>query len=247
MYDINAPPVEELSKEQALERLKILASSEEARNLEWRMCQKDPLHFIFNPLKYTWTRDEHDAEHPIKPLPPKDYLRLIIDQIHKNQVLLIPKSRQLMVTWVISMYLLWDAIFKGYRLNIIQSKKEEDAANLTFNKNINSSRISFALSRIPKWLLRNPDGSPLRINRTYCRISFSNGSSIWGIPQGGDVIRSNTASIIFSDEAAFQPEFEAAYMAAQPSVRGGGKFISVSSANPSFFEQLSEAQLHANA
>jgi len=65
----------------------------------------------------------------------------------------------------------------------------------------------------------------------YAKLFFRDtGSRIWGIPEGGDQIRSYTASLIYSDEAAFQPEFENAWKASNPSIKGGGKMIIVSSA-----------------
>ncbi|NIP40492.1 MAG: hypothetical protein GTN39_03150, partial [Candidatus Aenigmarchaeota archaeon] len=75
---------------------------------------------------------------------------------------------------------------------------------------------------------------------SYAQLVFPNGSKIWGIPEGPDIIRSYTGSILFSDEAAFQPSFEAAYTAALPMIKGGGQFIAVSSAEPGFFEKMVE-------
>jgi phage FluMu gp28-like protein len=102
--------------------------------------------------------------------------------------------------------------------------KEEDAANLVFNSEWAASRISFMESNLPEQL-RSDCAS------AYGKLFFRDtGSRIWGIPEGGDQIRSYTASLIVSDEAAFQPEFEQAWKAANPSIKGGGKMIVVSSA-----------------
>jgi hypothetical protein len=48
---------------------------------------------------------------------------------------------------------------------------------------------------------------------------------------------------LFSDEAAFQPEFGEAYTAALPAVRGGGQAIFVSSAEMGDFQELVEAEV----
>lgn len=221
----------------ALERYEILRTSEEARALEYAMCAQDPEFFIFNDQQYVKTKDEHDIEHPVKALPGTEYERYLIKKIHKHSIICIPKSRQLRVTWLMCSYILWDFLFRPFRLNIVQSKKEDDAANLVFVKQWDTARISFMLRRVPSWL-KIYNGKPLKFSGSFCKILATNGSQIWGIPQGGDVVRSNTASILFDDEAAFQPEFEDAYTAAQPMVKGGGKHIIVSSADPSYMEQL---------
>ena len=83
---------------------------------------------------------------------------------------------------------------------------------------------------------------------SYCHLRFhrpgeSGGlpySEIWGIPQGGDVIRQHTGSGLFIDEAAFQPDLESALGAAQPMLKGGGRLDIVSSAEPGYFEELVE-------
>ena len=45
---------------------------------------------------------------------------------------------------------------------------------------------------------------------------------------------------IFSDEMAFQADAEDAYTGALPTIKGGGRFTGVSSANPGFFHYLCE-------
>ena len=73
----------------------------------------------------------------------------------------------------------------------------------------------------------------------YCKLEFPDISSmIKGIPEGGDQIRMHTSSGIFSDEMGFQPEAEAAYTAAKPTIDGGGRFTGVSTAEPGFFADM---------
>ncbi len=191
-------------------------------------------------FQHVWTKDEHDAENPVKPYPIKEKaLRLLIHRFSTMPMLWVVKSRQLMVTWTVCAYLLWAAKRHPYRLIFAQSKKEADAANLVFNggksgKDWFQARISFIEKHLPPWL--QDEG----IQASYAQLVFPNGSKIWGIPEGPDIIRSYTASVLFSDEAAFQPSFEAAYTAALPMIKGGGQFIAVSSANPGFFEKMVE-------
>jgi len=183
------------------------------------------------------TKDEHaSGDQSVRKFPTREqkpYIWDILDTFEKEQLIAIEKSRQLMVTWLACLYCLWLAKFHKNRLIFIQSKKEEDAANLVFNTEWPNARISFMESNLPEEL------------RSDCAASYSkllvrdNGSRIWGIPEGGDQIRSYTSSLIVSDEAAFQPEFEAAWKAASPSIKGGGKIIVISSArNGAYMKRL---------
>lgn len=178
------------------------------------------------------TRDESvvDPSQSVRPCPDKLYLRNLLEQLHDPQIpiLLIAKSRQLFVTWLVCIYLCWRARFMQNQLIFIQSKKEEDAANLVFAKGPGLARIDFVEENLPWWMKLE------RITSMGQQI-YPNSSKIWGIPQGSDIIRSYTGSVLFSDEFAFQPFAEEAYKAAKPSCK---KIIGVSSANPGFFARL---------
>jgi hypothetical protein len=183
--------------------------------------------------RYVLTKDEHGKdEGSVRPFPTrveKPYVWEVLDTIQREQIIAVEKSRQLMVTWLVCLYILWECKFRQNRLWFVQSKKENDAANLVFNSDWNTARISFMECHLPEVL------------RSDCTTSYSSlqfrdtGSRAWGIPEGADQIRSYTASGIFSDEAAFQPEFENAFKASNASIKGGGKLIVVSSARSGAF------------
>ena len=175
-----------------------------------------------------------------------------LEQQALTGTLFIEKSRQIMASWLCCAYLLWRAKFHAHQLLLVQSKKEEDAAKFVFIKDERQARISFIESKLPLWL---QDGLFLTSSaiggqrRSFIRLAdygnlyFPNGSRIWAVPQGGSVVRSNTPSCLFSDEAGFQPEFGLAFEAAVPALRGGGQGIFVSSAEVSDFSTLVEAQI----
>lgn len=230
--------------------------------LDFERCRRDAHYFIFEQVK---TKDEHDSTDPVKRFPDHLYLQALLDTLLVSGRLLAPtaakaaldaghselwlqalassgicmveKSRQVMATWLCCAYLLWRAKFRDHQLLLVQSKKEEDAANLVFNGEAWVSRISFMEVNLPQHLrtVQFPKGA------SYAQLRFGNGSRIWGIPEGGDIIRSNTASVIFSDEAAFQPEFGNAFTAALPAIKGGGSYVAISSAEPGAFAELVEA------
>jgi hypothetical protein len=231
--------------------------------LDQERCRRDAHYFVFESGLVT--KDEHDQATPIKAFPKVLYLQSLLDALlvsgrlrqpsdcecairagHSglwlqalaaSGLLMVEKSRQVMATWLCCAYLLWRAKYHDHQLILIQSKREDDAANLVFNKESFVGRISFMESHLPAHLrtLTFPKGA------TFAHLFFPNGSHIWGIPEGADIIRSNTPSVVFSDEAAFQPAFGSAVTAALPAIKGGGQYIAVSSAEPGEFASLVEA------
>ncbi len=221
-------------------------------------------HYFIFESGFLKTKDEHDQENPVKTFPDQAYLRVLLDcllvsgrytkpdaalfalsagvpldwleRIADIGLLPVEKSRQVMATWLVCAYLLWRAKYKPYQLILVQSKREDDAANLVFNKEPEVGRVSFMEHNLPSFLksVEFPKAG------TYAHLFFPNGSHIWAIPEGADIIRSNTPSVCFSDEAAFQPEFDASYTAARPCLDGGGQYIAISSANPGSFCDLVE-------
>lgn len=221
-----------MSTSRALERKLALETYSPARNYELSLCKNDPAYWLWNDQQYVWTRDEYDPTVPVKPFPHEPALKELLHEIHHGdqQVTCVGKSRQLTVTWLICAYWCWWARFHSNQLLFIQSKKEEDAANLVFNKEPGMGRISFIEQNLPWWMRQD-------LNASYGVILYPNGSKIWGIPQGGDIIRSYTGSGLFSDEAAFQPFCREAYRAAKACCR---KIVMVSSAEGgSFFGEIS--------
>jgi len=230
-------------------------------------CRRDAHFFIFGGDGFDGlvTKDEHRPFDPVRRFPDELYLRALLDDylvsgkilqpesakyslaagtpisflqhIRGRGIYFVEKSRHVMATWLSCAYLLWRARAFPYQLIIAQSKREEDIAKFVYEKEPHQARISFL-----EWSL--PEN--LRIAKFpscahYNRINFPNGSQIWGIPQGGSIIRSHNPSVVFSDEAAFQPEFGDAFTSTLPCITGGGQLIVVSSAEVSTFQQLCES------
>lgn len=228
------------------------------------------LDFPTGRKQFLYTKDEHNILDPKQPFPDLPYLRVMVDQmlvggsliepedahyalswgvprehlehLYDTRILMVEKSRQVMVTWVVLAYVLWRAKFMDLQLIMIQSKREADAQMLVCVKETepDSARLTFMESQLPPHF-RSVDFSQ-RGNASKSHLYFPNGSHIWGIPEGGHIIRSYTPSVIFSDECAFQPAFGEAYRAAVPALRGGGQGIFVSSAEESEFQKLLESE-----
>ena len=149
------------------------------RGVESERCRRSAQHFIFDSKRLV-TKDEHDLKDPIKPFPQHPYLRSMLDALlvsgrllhpenaryaleagHSSEwllglrssgIFLVEKSRQMMVTWIVCAYLLWRAKYNKHQLILVQSKREDDAANLVFVKEPHVARISFLESHLPPHL-----------------------------------------------------------------------------------------------
>jgi len=223
----------------SVEYLQKLKKDPRLQDLEWYACKEDPYYFLVNWAK---TLDVHDDINPIKPFPEKEYLEILVAVWLKEHLLLVPKSRQMMMSWLFTTLYLWDTIFHTARMTFFQSKKSEDADDIL-------KRSKFVWDNLPNFLKRYSDNGvfkELKCNPQHkgqhvsCKMVFPDiNSEIRAIPEGGDVIRMHVASGILSDEMAFQPEAKSAWTAAKPTISSRGRFTGVSTAeHGSFFEDL---------
>lgn len=189
-----------------------------------RRAKDDLLYYLEH---FVYTQDEHDADNPIKAFPMHlPYLRELAQLFLTEPLLLIEKSRQMRVTWLMVACHLWDAQFHQGRRIFFQSKKEKDANHLV-------DRAKIIYNNYPPHLKTVIDQTyPAKEPMAYLKLEFpKHHSVIEGTPQGDAVLRQYTASRIFSDEMAFQEKAEEAFIAAKPTLVGGGSFVGCSSPN----------------
>lgn len=183
-----------------------------------------------------WTHDEVDQVEPIKQFPYHlDYLRLLTLFWEKNRKIAIPKSRRLTVSWTFIALGLWDCLFHKGRSWAYVSKKEEDSKELV-------QRAKFIYDHIPHDVIA-PDLLPKmkrgEMQSSPPAIEFSEiHSKIMGFPSGANQMRQRGFSGLFFDEIAFWDDAEAAFASAEPTVKGGGRMILVSTRNPGFFKKI---------
>jgi len=197
----------------------------------WQLAMKHPLYFLG---QFCWTVDVHDEVHPIKNFPLRPHIRTMTELWVDNPLLVIVKSRQMMQTWLFCALALWDCLAHQGKLVMLQSKTEREAVGDQYSGQGLLGRVKFMLSQLPSWLV-----PPYYAKGTQLVFPTQH-STLWAVPQGAAIIRSYTSAGILSDEAAYQDEFEQAYAAATPTIRGGGWFVALSTAAPSFFQRLYE-------
>lgn len=200
--------------------------NERLLRLRWERARRSPLVFL---RKFVFTNDQHEFEgETIKPFPvSRPQIAPMVHLWKNNRLLSILKCRQVVMTWLFSALSLWDAMFHQGRLIMLQSKRLDDAVGSAIAGDGPLGRAKFIFNHIPCGKLLCPESRDV-----YDRLEFPGlSSTLWAIPQGGAIIRQRTASGIFSDETAFQPESEDAYVAARPCIRGGGWYVQLTTAS----------------
>lgn len=195
---------------------------------ESKKALENPLYFLYH---FVYTLDQEDRKNPIKLFPQKDYIEELVNIWVKEKLLLIVKSRRMMLTWLFNALFLWDTMYHNGVNTFFISKKEDDAADLV-------NRSFFIYDHLP-------DFFKVPCRKKHCLLEFPDmNSQIRGVSQDANALRQQTASNLLSDEMAFQPFGKEALMASRPTLGKGGRFVGVSTINGKnfFYELLHDLQ-----
>ena len=159
-------------------------------------CMAEPWYWMVNYC-YTIRKDENtkDADDvqmaKIERFPPEEYLRYILQSIITKPKVVIDKSRQLLVNWIVSAYLLWLCQYRTNEECLCQTQKEVKVDTEIIK------RAYGIWKRQPGWLKPQAKYS-------YCKLDVpSMDSCIIGVPAGEDQVRSYNPTRYFGDECAF--------------------------------------------
>lgn len=189
-----------------------------------------------NPWLRLWvpgwvrTMDEHDQSDPYKPLPDKEYLRVLAYAWVHAPRLIIPKSRQLMVTWLFCCIATHAALFRPAQRIAVISKKFEDANALL-------SRMETVIKGLPHGRFYVPAHS----RKEGLLTTPEQNGYVHAMGEEAKGLRSYTFSWVFSDESAFQDQFREIQRAAMQAVKGGRfTLVSTSNGEDGFHDLLTE-------
>lgn len=166
--------------------------------------KKDPWLWMIHEVN---TRDE--ATQLMRPWPDKEYLKELVWVIMNEPLVVIPKSRRMMVSWTFAVLAVYQARYFPHHAIFIQSETEDKAAFIT------DKRCCFVEENLNEPLLRRKYRPIKTAKGAVGRITYETTDSyIWAIPQGASVIRTYTFSKLYMDESDFQAEGHEALTAA---------------------------------
>jgi phage FluMu gp28-like protein len=158
---------------------------------------------------------------------PKDYayLKETLTVLQNEQLVGIPKSRRMLVSWLLSAYFVWDARYHPNGALFYMSETEQKAAFAV------DKRCKFIEENLRDQAFRLPISTMKTKTGLVGHMTYPNNSYIWALASGGDALRQYTATKIFLDECEFQDEAPAVVRAALPMVENGSQLILASSSD----------------
>jgi hypothetical protein len=176
---------------------------------------------------HIWTLDEADKLNPVKQFPDQPWLKWVAGQWQESDLLALVKSRRMLISWEFIFLHLWAVMFLEGRSVFFVSDKEEKSDELI-------DRVEFIYNHIPDDVMLKPTAK-----RTYCHFEVPGlNNYILGVAQGARQLAQYTASFLFFDEFAHWERARETFMAAKPTIDGGGKVTLVSSPKEGFFKEI---------
>jgi len=199
------------------------------------LCRTDPLYWL---RTHTKTFDEHWQEKGTEPyarFPDKPYFPYLFYLLRTERRLLLPKSREMGLSWAVIGYAVWLCQFFERTRVIVQAQKLEKVIDLVsgrgnpgYARTLYEQQDQFLKDRHP--LIKPSTEMPGDM------LAWANGSTLHGVPSGADQIRQYRPTVAIFDEAAHLDEFAESFGAAEPVA---SQIIALSSAAPSYFGDLS--------
>lgn len=181
---------------------------------------------------WRWMKDQvitiDEASQEKRPFPDMDYLHDIVDVLvdPDQRLIAIAKSRRMFVTWLLSIWGCWITRYHEHHAMLWQSQNEAKAAYVL------DKRMTFVEDNLATPQLRRKYKTIRTTQGLIGRLTYEHsGSWTQAVPQGPDVFRSYTPSLLVIDECDFQPEAPLALAAAMPLAEKGVKLVIVSTSN----------------
>jgi hypothetical protein len=210
-----------------IERLRQQKNRQKELETKVTAATSDPYLWL---TEHTKTFNEHWQEeqrpNPYEPFPRLPYFKPLLDIFQNERIILIEKSRDMMISWACVGYLLWEAMRVPERGIVLQTLKEDKVEQL-----VDYAKCLYRWQ--PDWLKEYyPLAKPLE-RQGALELQFKNGAYVIGLPGGADQVRSYHPWGYMNDESSFQPEAGECYNEALAAVKG--KLIFNSSAGPGWF------------
>jgi hypothetical protein len=205
----NSPKLSNLLNRQALEAIRD------------ERCKRDPLYWAQNWTKTENPHYEYQGRDYCDHFPKKSYFQPLFKAFASESRLFIPKTREMLTSWSVMVWATHQAQWRKAEV-IVQTDSEEKAKQLV------GYAETLYRNQAP-WL---KSLHALAAEPSQLAMEWKTGGLVFGIPKGEHKIRMFHPTIYIMDEAAFLPEAEQCYNAAQPVAR---QIIAISSAGPGWF------------
>ena len=156
---------------------------------------------------------------------PPDYLDVVMGFLLSTKELFLPKTRQMLTSWMVVHFIVWMCQFFEKTQWIGQSEDDLKAQGLIKYANI----LYF---NQPGWLRQRFRLKGSNMEGTSHKIEWKNGSSFLALPSGIRKFASAHSHGYFNDETAHQPAAEATINIVKPAVK---QIVCVSSVAPGWF------------
>lgn len=147
-----------------------------------------------------------------------DFQKDVLSQFQTHKYNIVLKARQMGISTLIAAYALWCMIFKNDFKVIVIATNQATARNLV-------KKIQLMYEGLPSWL------KPAIKENNKLGMSFTNGSEIRALSSAGSAARSEAASLLIIDEAAFIENFKEVWASAKPTLATGGDCLILSTPN----------------
>lgn len=141
----------------------------------------------------------------------------LLHQIHRNQLTVILKARQLGISWLALSYALWNVVFKPIASVGLFSRRDNEALYMLSN-----DRLRGMFNNLPLWM--RADLKPA--TDSGHEWILTSGSAVRAFPTSAGDGYVNTLAVV--DEADLAPDLNKLMRSVKPTIDNGGKLILLS-------------------
>jgi hypothetical protein len=170
---------------------------------------------LFEMFLRKWTFTQHPL-YGIKSFPDYEYLLRLPEILWREKLVLLPKSRQMLISWTMCSEMLFRALEGG--LHLLLSKNQFSADELL-------RRIGFIFDHLPQKLELKT------VVRNRSELEIYRRGRIISLPATEDAPRMHSPTSVFWDEMAFTPNAGKIWIALKPCLDNGAYFTGVSTPN----------------
>jgi hypothetical protein len=188
--------------------------------LERRKCREDTFYFATH---YCYTLDSDDADITNKLFPKFAYLKKLFTLLQKRNDLHIEKSRQMLVSWSVMIFLLHQVLFKKNRQMLVVSSKQENVDDGGSNSTPQSllGKARYCYSQLPSFLKQTAGEGEILSFKNLLINNIALSSSIKGESSSSNAGRGGNYHYALLDEAAFIPNSESVYASTRLACKKG--------------------------